>query len=229
MQQSTKFALTFFSAFFSALVLTLLATLAPLSQSQAQTPALTQGQTTAMISTNLGDMTFLLDEKTAPQTSRQFIALANQGWYQGKEFYRVVQGHVIQAGINDDAHPDHQKYRLNAEFSNQLSFIKGSLGMARDDDPNSGSTEFFICLSRRAHLDGKYSHFGQLIAGEAVLDKIAAVAVTEKWLDNPGGKPVAFHRPVEKVLIQSIRISTTANTAAATAQSLSTLPNSTTK
>lgn len=78
--------------------------------------------------------------------------------------------------------------------------------MARDDDPDSGSTEFYICLERRAHLDGKYTHFGQLIEGETVLDKIAAVKVTEKWLDNPGGKPIAFHQPKSAVIIQAIRV-----------------------
>ncbi len=168
--------------------------------------ALLQAQTRAVISTNLGDMTFELDEQITPKTTSQFIQLANSGWYNGKEFYRVVKGHVIQAGINDDLHPDHKKYQLDGEFSQHKQQIKGSLGMARDEDPNSGSTEFYICLERRAHLDGKYTHFGQLIAGEAVLDKIAAVKVTEKWLENPGGKPVAFHQPVEKVLIKSIRI-----------------------
>jgi len=159
-----------------------------------------------VISTNLGDMTFALDAKVAPKTTAQFIKLAKSGWYNGKEFYRVVKGHVIQAGINDDGHPDHKKYQLDAEFSPDKAQIKGSLGMARDEDPNSGSTEFYICLERRAHLDGKYTHFGQLIAGEAVLDKIAAVNVTEKWLDNPGGKPTAFHRPQTPVLIQSISV-----------------------
>ncbi len=160
----------------------------------------------AVISTNLGEMTFELDNKIAPKTTAQFIKLANSGWYQGKSFYRVVKGHVIQAGINDDMHPDHKTYQLDGEFSPDKAQVKGSLGMARDEDPNSGSTEFYICLERRAHLDGKYTHFGQLIAGEAVLDKIAAVKVNEKWLDNPGGKPVAFHQPVTAVVIKSIRI-----------------------
>lgn len=159
-----------------------------------------------VISTSLGDMTFALDDKITPKTTAQFIKLANSGWYNGKEFYRVVKGHVIQAGINDDLHPDHKKYQLDAEFSPDKPQIKGSLGMARDEDPNSGSTEFYICLARRAHLDGKYSHFGQLIEGEAVLDKIAAVKVMEKWLDNPGGTAVAFHRPHTPVLIHSIRV-----------------------
>lgn len=168
-----------------------------------QTPLLSPQ---VVISTNMGDMTFALDATVAPKTTAQFIKLANSGWYNGKAFYRVVKGHVIQAGINDDAHPDHKKYQLDAEFSKDKAQIKGSLGMARDDDPDSGSTEFYICLERRAHLDGKYTHFGQLIEGETVLDKIAAVKVTEKWLDNPGGKPIAFHQPKSAVIIQAIRV-----------------------
>jgi cyclophilin family peptidyl-prolyl cis-trans isomerase len=169
-------------------------------------PQVTLSSPQVVISTNLGDMTFALDAKVAPKTTAQFIKLANSGWYNNKEFYRVVKGHVIQAGINDDEHPDHKKYQLDGEFSADKKQIKGSLGMARDEDPNSGSTEFYICLERRAHLDGKYTHFGQLIQGEAVLDNIAAVKVTEKWLDNPGGKPIAFHRPTTAVVIQAIRV-----------------------
>lgn len=195
----------------------------------AASPQMPASSPQVVISTNLGEMTFALDDTVAPKTTAQFIKLAKSGWYNGKEFYRVVKGHVIQAGINNDLHPDHKKYQLDAEFSPDKPQIKGSLGMARDEDPNSGSTEFYICLTRRAHLDGKYTHFGQLIKGEEVLDKIAEVAVTEQWLDNPGGKPVAFHRPVEKVLIQSIRISTTEDKVNKTAELLKPLQNGTTQ
>jgi len=160
----------------------------------------------AVISTTLGDMTFELDDKTAPKTTAQFIRLAQNGWYEGKTFYRVVKGHVAQAGINDDAHPDHKTYQVDGEFSDAKPQIRGSLGLARDEDPNSGSTEFYICLERRAHLDGKYTNFGQLTQGDAVLDKIAAVKVKELWLDNPGGKPIAFHQPETAVVIRSIKI-----------------------
>jgi cyclophilin family peptidyl-prolyl cis-trans isomerase len=160
----------------------------------------------AVISTSLGEMTFELDDKTAPQTTAQFIRLANSGWYDGKAFYRVVQGHVVQAGINDDSHPDHTTYQVDGEFSEDKPQIRGSLGLARGEDPNSGSTEFYICLERRAHLDGQYTNFGHLIAGEAVLDQIAAVKVKQIWLDNTGGTPIAFHQPETPVVIQSIKI-----------------------
>lgn len=160
----------------------------------------------ALIKTSLGEMTFQLYEEQTPATTANFIKLANSGWYQGKTFYRVVPGHVAQAGLNDDNHPDMKTYQVNAEISDQLPQIKGSLGLARGEDPNSGSTEFYICLERRAHLDGKYTNFGQLISGEEVLDKIAAVKIAEKWLDNPGGKPIAFHQPATPVVIEKITI-----------------------
>lgn len=169
-------------------------------------PALVFAAPKAVISTSLGEMTFELDDKTTPKTTAQFIRLANNGWYEGKSFYRVVQGHVAQAGINDDAHPDHKTYQVEGEFSDSKPQIRGSLGLARDEDPNSGSTEFYICLERRAHLDGKYANFGQLIAGDAVLQKISAVKVKEIWLDSPGGKPIAFHQPETPVVIHSIKI-----------------------
>ena len=151
-----------------------------------------------------GSMTFELHSAITPKTSAQFMALARAGYYEGKSFYRVVAGHVIQAGLNDDKHPDLQKYRLPAEFSNQLPQIRGSLGLARGDEPDSGSVEFYICLERRAHLDGQYTNFGQLIAGDAVLSAIANGPVTEQWLDNPGGKPIAFHQPQQQVIIKKI-------------------------
>lgn len=162
--------------------------------------------TQAVIKTNLGEMTFELHDQQTPATIANFVQLAKNGWYQGKTFYRVVPGHVAQAGINDDNHPDMKTYQVNAEFSDQLPQIKGSLALARGEDPNSGSTEFYICLERRAHLDGKYTNFGQLIAGEAVLDKIAAVQTEEKWIANPGGKPIAFHQPKTSIVIEKITI-----------------------
>lgn len=160
----------------------------------------------AVISTSAGEMTFELDDKTAPKTTAQFIRLANSGWYEGKTFYRVVKGHVVQAGINDDLHPDHKTYQVDGEFSDTKPQIRGSLGMGRHEDPNSGSTEFYICLERRAHLDGKYTNFGQLIQGDDVLDKMAAVKVKEIWLDNPGAKPIALHKPEIPIVIRSIKI-----------------------
>lgn len=152
---------------------------------------------TLAITTEQGEMRFALDAKVA-----RFKELANNGWFVGKEFYRVVPGHVIQAGINDDNHPSNQLLQVDGEFSTDRHFTKGSLGLARGDDANSGSTELFICLDTRAHLDGKYTWFGQLSNGQQTLDSIAAVPLTEKWLtDEATGKRYAFHQPKTTVRI----------------------------
>lgn len=156
------------------------------------------------IQTNKGTMVFELDTHKTPQTAARFVELANAHWYEGKQFYRVVSGHVIQAGLNDDNHPDMKKYAVPAEFQGQFSHKRGCLGLARDEDPNSGSTEFYVCHQDRPHLDGRYAVFGRLVKGVEVLDAIAASEVKQIWLDNPGGKPVAFHQPLQPITILAV-------------------------
>lgn len=152
-----------------------------------------------VISTNLGQMTFELYPKAAPKTVANFLRLAQQDWYQGKHFYRVVKGHVIQAGSGDD----NEQPLLPAEF-NQHPHIRGTLGLARGEDPNSGSTEFYICHQARPHLDGNYTVFGQLIEGDKTLERIANTEVEEIWWGE--NKDIAFHSPVQAVVIESIRL-----------------------
>ncbi|QYK04357.1 peptidylprolyl isomerase [Shewanella zhangzhouensis] len=151
------------------------------------------------IETTLGDMTFEFFPNEAPKTVANFTRLAQSGWYEGRSFYRVVKGHVIQAGSLDE----NNEPMVEAEF-NQHPHIKGTLGLARDEDPNSGSTEFYICHEPRPHLNGRYTVFGQLVAGEAVLDAIANLEVIEKYYDED--KKIAFHEPKTPVLIKAIRL-----------------------
>ncbi|MBT1443532.1 peptidylprolyl isomerase [Shewanella sp. JM162201] len=158
-----------------------------------------RAQDLVTIETNLGAMTFELYAEDAPKTVANFQRLAGKGWYDGKRFYRVVKGHVIQAGSLDN----NDEPTLVAEF-NSRPHIKGTLGLARDEDPNSGSTEFYICDAARPHLDGRYTVFGQLIEGEAVLDAIANVDVIEKYYDD--AKKIAFHEPKTAVVITAIRL-----------------------
>lgn len=145
----------------------------------------------AVIETNLGKMVFRFFFDDAPKTCGNFIKLAESGFYDGRQFYRVVKGHVIQGGCEDKG----VDYTIEAEF-NKNPHIVGTLGMARTADPNSASTEFYICLARRAHLDEKYTVFGQLIEGFDVLEKIGNIEVKEKFI---GG--TAFHRPKQPVTI----------------------------
>ena len=160
-------------------------------------------ETVADIETNMGTLTVRFFDQDAPQTVAQFKALINEQWYDGKTFYRVVRGHVIQAGGNNDDDPITKTRTVPAEF-NQHPHVRGALGLARDTDPDSGSTEIYLCDAPRPHLDGRYTVFGELIAGEAVLEAIATVAVDEKWLDED--KKIAFHQPKAPVVIKQVRL-----------------------
>lgn len=162
-----------------------------------------RAETVADIETSLGTITIRFFPQDAPKTVTQFQALSNEHWYDGKEFYRVVRGHVIQAGSNDDHDPQTQSRNVPAEF-NQHPHIRGAVGLARDSDPNSGSTEFYICDADRPHLDGRYTVFGQVIAGDDVLEAIATVPVDEEWLGED--KAIAFHHPKTPVIIKQIRL-----------------------
>lgn len=154
-----------------------------------------------VLATSMGTMVIRFHEKDAPQTVANFKKLVREGFYNGKKFYRVVAGHVIQTGDNED---DNNRIRVKGEF-NSHPFVVGTVGLARDVDPDSGGTEVFICLAPRPHLDGKYAAFGELIEGRDVLEKIGAVAVNEKWIES-GGNKVAFHEPKTPVVIEKATI-----------------------
>lgn len=150
-------------------------------------------QTVCVLQTNLGTMVFKFFEAEAPQTTRQFQKLVRDGFYNGKDFYRVVKGHVIQAGGGGGAP------KLPPEF-NQHPHLVGTVGLGRDEDINSGDSEFYICVAPRPHLDGRYTVFGQLIEGYDILEKISSVEVEEKW--EGADKKLAMHKPKKPILIQ---------------------------
>lgn len=145
-----------------------------------------------VLETSLGTMVFRFFDDAAPRTVSNFKGLVRDGFYDGLEFYRVVAGHVIQAGDGGE----NDRPTVPAEFGAHPHVV-GAVGLARDEDPDSGSTEFYICHARREHLDGRYAVFGLLIEGFDVLDRIANVAVDEQWEGE-----VAFHRPRDPVIIE---------------------------
>lgn len=150
----------------------------------------------AVIETSLGTMTIELYPEVAPRTVAHFRRLVGEGWYDGKPFYRVVAGHVAQAGDGGE----NDQPTVPAEF-NERPHVVGAVGLARDEDPDSGSTEFYVCLAPRPHLDGRYTVFGQVVEGLDVLAAIGAVPVEEKWLGDEEPR-VAFHEPLEPVVIE---------------------------
>jgi cyclophilin family peptidyl-prolyl cis-trans isomerase len=170
------------------------------SPAPAAAPATPTEEEVGVLETTMGTMVIRFFEKDAPQTVANFKKLVREGFYDGRNFYRVVKGHVIQAGDGGE----NDKPKIKGEF-NSHPFVPGTVGLARGSDPDSGSTEFFICLAPRPHLDGKYSAFGELIEGMDVLEKIGNVEVDEQWIGDTEPK-VAFHKPKTPVVIQKARI-----------------------
>jgi cyclophilin family peptidyl-prolyl cis-trans isomerase/catechol 2,3-dioxygenase-like lactoylglutathione lyase family enzyme len=145
----------------------------------------------------MGTMVFEFFEADAPKTVAQFKSLVRKGFYDGKDFYRVVRGHVIQTGGGDAP-------KLPPEF-NARPHVFGTLGLGRTGDEWSGDSEFYVCVAARPYLDGKYTVFGRLVDGAAVLERIAVVPIEEKW---EGPARMAMHKPIEPVVIRTARIET---------------------
>ncbi|MBZ0112672.1 MAG: peptidylprolyl isomerase [Thermoanaerobaculia bacterium] len=151
-----------------------------------------------VLDTSLGTLVIELAEEGAPQTVANFKRLVAEGFYDGLPFYRVVAGHVVQAGDGGE----NDQPTVPGEFG-VLPHVNGVVGLARGEAEDSGSTEFYICVAPRPHLDGRYATFGRVVEGLDVLAAIAAVEVEEQWL-NDG--QVAFHKPLTPVLIESARL-----------------------
>ena len=160
------------------------------------TPAVGEGRGVCVMETSLGTMAFELYPEDAPRTVAQFEALVRAGFYDGKDFYRVVRGHVIQAG-GGDAPP------LPPEFNTRPHLV-GTLGLGRVGDEWSGDSEIYVCVAPRPHLDGRYTVFGRIVEGFDVLEKISNVPVEERW-EGPDNR-MAMHKPLEPVVIRRARI-----------------------
>ncbi|MGH6870686.1 MAG: peptidylprolyl isomerase [Rhizomicrobium sp.] len=138
---------------------------------------------TAKIETTLGTITVALDAAHAPRTVANFIAYAKEGHFDGTVIYRVVPGFVIQMGsyeADGSERPKHDPIAL--ESANGLKNLRGTLSMARNDDPGSATAEFFINLSDNPELDPKagdapnttgYAVFAKVIDGMDTVDRIA--------------------------------------------------------
>ena len=164
----------------------------------------------AHIQTSLGTITIALDRGHAPTTVANFITYAREGHFDGTVIYRVVQGFVLQMGSYDaegNARPVHAPIPL--ETSSALSNVRGTVAMARSDDPASATAEFFINLDNNLPLDPAagaapnttgYAVFGHVTSGMDVVDKIAAVPLR-------GGKgPFPEAAPATPVVIEKVTV-----------------------
>ena len=133
----------------------------------------------AVIKTDKGDIVLRFFPDVAPVTVASFLHLARTGFFNGTRFHRVVPGFVIQGGDPKSKDPNAPDvgtggpgYYLPAEFNNR-PHKTGTLSMARSGDPNSGGSQFFICLADQPSLDGQYTVFGEAVSGMDVVNGIA--------------------------------------------------------
>lgn len=131
-------------------------------------PVTLTGNERAHVQTNKGEFTFELYSNDAPNTVRNFIRLAEAGFYDGLIWHRYVGGFVIQGGDPLGTGYGGPGYTIDYEESGR-SHIKGAVGMARGPDRNSASCQFYICLEPALNLDGNYCVFGQVIEGMDVV------------------------------------------------------------
>ena len=124
-----------------------------------------------VLETENGTLAFEMYPEVAPRTVARISELIASGFFDGLVFHRVVADFVVQAGDPTGSGEGGSGQTIRAEFSH-LHYIRGSVGMARNDDIHSNDSQFFICISDQPHLDGRYTLFGQVIRGAEVLDLI---------------------------------------------------------
>ena len=126
----------------------------------------------ATIETDKGTIKAELYVKQAPITTKNFIDLANSGFYNGLAFHRVEPGFVVQGGDPNGDGTGGSGKTIPLEINPELKHVKGALAMARTQDPNSATSQFYITLAETPFLDGQYAVFGKVIHGIDVVGKI---------------------------------------------------------
>ncbi len=147
---------------------------------------------------NGGVITVELYPDKAPITVENFLSLVNRGFYNGLIFHRVIEGFMIQGGDPEGTGMGGSGKNIKGEFKsngvdNDLSHERGVISMARSQNPNSASSQFFICHADAKYLDGQYAAFGKVTDGMEVVDEIAKTPTDKR------------DRPVEDQRMKEVR------------------------
>ena len=153
-----------------------------------------------------GEIVVVLREDVAPITVKNFKKLVQSGFFSGTIFHRIIEDFMIQGGgyvIKDGKQVEKNVSSIKGEFSengfaNPLYHVRGVISMARTNEPNSASSQFFIMHQTTPSLDRKYAAFGYVLAGMEVVDAIATCEVSGE-------------SPVENIVIESITFVQPAN------------------
>jgi len=155
----------------------------------------------ALFDTTMGTIVVELFEGKLPNTCENFIKLANDGFYDGMNFYRVSDDFMIQAGryFPDGSEQQSPYGTIDFEVHEDIKHVDGAISMARSTDPNSASAEFFICDGAQSGLDGSYAAFGVTIDGIEVVRNIASQP-------HDNSHPAGGGKPNTDIVINSITI-----------------------
>src|SRR5436305_14742834 len=189
------------------LAITILASAAfAVEERKEEKTAMSNSNEVAVIKTNEGEMVVQFWTDAAPNTIENFKKLARQGLYDGTIFHRIVKGFMIQGGDPNSKDPAKENrygeggpgYKIKAEF-NDHPHERGVISMAREPDPDSAGSQFFICLAPVPRLDHQYTTFGKLIKGDDVLGKIGDTPVSRNSMGE-------MSKPTKRVTIEKIDI-----------------------
>ena len=146
-----------------------------------------------------GTVELELDPNEAPVTVDNFIRLASDGFYDGLTFHRIMDGFMIQGGadLSADLQPIVGEFSENG-YENNISHTEGVISMARTNDPNSATSQFFITVADTTYLDGNYAAFGHVTEGLDVCKRIAGDA---QPIDNNGTIPTDQQPVIEYIKV----------------------------
>ncbi len=174
---------------------------------------------TFVMDTSMGPIEVELNESKAPITVKNFLAYVDDKFYDGTIFHRVIPEFMIQGGgFTPGLKEKKTKDPIKNESGNGLSNLRGNIAMARTEDPDSATAQFYILVADKPHLDeGHYCVFGTVTKGMDVVDKIAdvetGVATREVEVNGRKIKVPMKDVPVKDVVIKSIRRKTDAKKA----------------
>jgi len=184
-----------------AIILIAVAAVYVYSGNNGQDGGTTEGNPIAVIDTSKGTIKVELYEDKVPTTVQNFVKLANDGFYDGMIFHRIMNDFMIQAGRYFPDGSQEQSPYGNIEFETHedVKHVDGAISMASTGAKVGGSSEFFICDGAQSGLDGNYAAFGVVIEGIDVVRDIADEA-------HDNSSPAGGGKPDEDILINSITI-----------------------
>ncbi len=172
-------------------------------------------KTHAVLHTSQGDVTIRLFYDKAPNHVKNFVDLAASGFYDGTLFHRVIPGFMVQGGDPLTKDPSKSRFfgtggnsdksgapvNVKAEF-NETSHKRGVVSMARANDPDSASSQFFIVVKDSPFLDRQYTAFGEVSSGMDVVDKLVTESNPDTSDPRSGGLPRSFQKIVRVELVE---------------------------